>query len=165
VIPSDDLAEDAYRVVRDALRKADKVGLGQLTMRGKEHLCALRPCGDGLLLETLHYADEIREAAPLFADIEDDPADKELLDVATELIGRKTSPFDAKAYTDRYDAALRDLIDRKRRSKSTPRAKTGGDEAPSGENVVDLMEALRESLKRDGGEKKSARKRGSRKSA
>src|SRR6056297_1064806 len=53
VIPSDDLAEDAYRVVRDALRAEEKVGLGQLTMRGKEHLCALKPCGDGLLLETL----------------------------------------------------------------------------------------------------------------
>ncbi|MFW5654506.1 MAG: Ku protein [Roseicyclus sp.] len=166
VVPSDDLAEDAYRVVRDALRQTDKVGLGQLTMRGREHLCALRPCGDGLLLETLHYADEIREAAPLFADIEDDPADAELLDVATELIARKTDPFDAKAYTDRYDAALRDLIDRKRRSKKTPRARTGGEEAPSGENVVDLMEALRESLKRDGGGKKpAARKRGPRKSA
>jgi DNA end-binding protein Ku len=165
VVPQDDLAEDAYRVVRDALRETDKVGLGQLTMRGKEHLCALRPCGDGLLLETLHYADEIREAAPLFADIEDDPADAELRDVATQLIARKTGAFDAEAYTDRYDQALRDLIDRKRRSKTTPRARAGGDDAPSGENVVDLMSALKESLKRDGGGKKPARKRGARKSA
>ena len=53
VVPTDDLAEDAYRVVRDALRKAGKVGLGQLTMRGREYLCAIRPCGDGLLMETL----------------------------------------------------------------------------------------------------------------
>jgi DNA end-binding protein Ku len=165
VVPQDDLAEDAYRVVRDALRETDKVGLGQLTMRGREHLCALRPCGDGLLLETLHYADEIREAAPLFADIEDDPADAELRDVATQLIARKTGAFDAEAYTDRYDQALRDLIDRKRRSKTTPRARAGGDDAPSGENVVDLMSALKESLKRDGGGKKPARKRGARKSA
>ena len=79
VVPTDDLAEDAYRVVRDALRQAGKVGLGQLTMRGKEHLTAIRPCGDGLLLETLFYADEIREAEPLFSAIEDDPADKDLL--------------------------------------------------------------------------------------
>ena len=47
IVPTDDLAEDAYRVVRDALRKSGKVGLGQLTMRGREHLCAVRPCGDG----------------------------------------------------------------------------------------------------------------------
>ena len=165
VVPSDELAEDAYRVVRDALRAADKVGLGQLTMRGKEYLCALRPCGDGILLETLHYADEIKEAEPLFSSIEDEPADKELLDVATQLIERKTDAFDASAFTDRYDAALRDLIDRKRRSKKTPRARTGEDDAPSGENVVDLMAALKESLKTDGGGKRQGRKRPAKKSA
>lgn len=157
VVPADDLAEDAYRVVRDALRQSEKVGLGQLTMRGKEYLCALRPCGDGLLLETLHYADEIKEAEPLFSSVEDETSDDELLSVATELIGRKTSDFDAAAYEDRYDKALRELIDKKRSNKKTPRAKTGGDEAPSGENVVDLMSALKESLKDDkkGGAKKS----------
>jgi DNA end-binding protein Ku len=157
VVPTDDLAEDAYRVVRDALRQSEKVGLGQLTMRGKEYLCALRPCGDGLLLETLHYADEIKEAEPLFSSVEDETSDDELLSVATELIGRKTSDFDAAAYEDRYDKALRELIDKKRSNKKTPRAKTGGDEAPSGENVVDLMSALKESLKDDkkGGAKKS----------
>ncbi|WP_299785421.1 Ku protein [uncultured Marivita sp.] len=151
VIPTDDLAEDAYRVVRDALRQAEKVGLGQLTMRGKEYLCALRPCGDGILLETLHYADEIKEADPLFNEIADESADEELLEVATQLIDRKTDSFDASAFTDRYDEALRDLIERKRKSKKTPRAKAGDDDGASGENVVDLMAALKESLKKDGG--------------
>lgn len=165
VVPSDDLAEDAYRVVRDALRAAEKVGLGQLTMRGKEYLCALRPCGDGILLETLHYADEIKEADPLFSSIEDEAADADLLDVATELIERKTDRFNASTFTDRYDEALRALIERKRKSKKTPRARTGDDEAPSGENVVDLMAALKESLKNDGGGKKPARKRSTKKSA
>ena len=92
-------------MVRDALRQSGKVGLGQLTMRGREHLCAVRPCGDGLLMETLYYADEVREAEPLFASIEDDPADEELLAVATQLIDRKTKPFDPSAFTDRYDVA------------------------------------------------------------
>jgi len=165
VVPSDDLAEDAYRVVRDALREAQKAGLGQLTMRGKEHLCALRPCGDGILLETLHYADEIKEAEPLFSTIEDDPADKELLEVATQLIERKTDKFDASAFNDRYDEALRDLIDRKRKSKKTPRAKAGDDTGPAGDNVVDLMAALKESLKKDGSKKKSQRRSASKKSA
>ena len=151
VIPTDDLAEDAYRVVRDALRQSEKVGLGQLTMRGKEYLCALRPCGDGILLETLHYADEIKEADPLFNEIADDPADEELLDVATQLIDRKTDSFDASAFTDRYDEALRDLIERKRKFKKTPRAKAGDEDGTSGENVVDLMAALKESLEKDGG--------------
>jgi DNA end-binding protein Ku len=158
IVPSDDLAEDAYRVVRDALRQSEKVGLGQLTMRGKEYLCAIKPCGDGLLLETLHYADEIRNADPLFSGIEDDPADEELLAVATQLIDRKTEPFKADVFQDHYDAALRDLIDRKRKNSKTPRAKTGGDggAGKSGENVVDLMSALKESLKKDGARKKPA---------
>lgn len=151
IVPSDDLAEDAYRVVRDALRQADKVGLGQLTMRGKEYLCAIKPCGDGILMETLFYADELREADPLFSGIEDAPADKELLDVATQLIERKTAPFDATAFEDHYDQALRELIEAKRKNRKTPRARAG-DEAPAaGGNVVDLMAALKESLKAGGG--------------
>lgn len=159
IVPTDELAEDAYRVVRDALRKAGKVGLGQLTMRGKESLCAVRPCGDGLLMETLYYADEIRSAEPLFSQIEDAPADKELLAVATQLIDRKTAAFDAKAFKDHYDIALRALVEAKRKNRKTPRAAAGEDKArPKGENVVDLMEALRQSLKASGG--KDADKQG-----
>jgi DNA end-binding protein Ku len=162
MVPTDDLAEDAYRVVRDALRQSEKVGLGQLTMRGKEYLCAVRPCGDGLLLETLHYADEIREADPLFSSIEDDPADKELLSVATELIDRKTEPFDAKAFEDHYDTALRDLIERKRKNRKTPRASPGEEKGGArSDNVVDLMSALKESLKKDGGAKRKRSSSGS----
>ncbi|WP_375257509.1 Ku protein [Citreimonas sp.] len=154
VVPTDDLAEDAYRVVRDALRQTEMTGLGQLTMRGKEYLCAIRPCGDGLLLETLHYADEIKNADPLFTGIEDDPADDELLSVATELITRKTKPFDAAAFEDRYDIALRELLDAKRKNRKTPRARTGSERSGGdgrGENVVDLMAALKDSLKADSG--------------
>lgn len=159
VVPTDDLAEDAYRVVRDALRASEKTGLGQLTMRGKEYLCAIRPCGDGLLLETLHYADEISAADPLFASIEDDETDKDLLSVATELIDRKTAPFDAEAFKDRYDIALRELIEAKRKSRKTPRAKAGPEARSDrgSDNVIDLMAALKESLKADGGKKAQAR--------
>lgn len=156
VVPSDDLSEDAYRVVRDALRAARKVGLGQLTMRGKEHLCAVRPCGDGLLMETLLYADEVREAEPMFAGIADEKADADLLAVATQLIDRKTAPFDPGAFTDHFDRALRELIEAKRKNRKTPIATAGDDRArPRGTNVVDLMDALRESLKASGGENKA----------
>lgn len=153
VVPADELAEDAYRVVRDALRRSAKVGLGQLTLRGREHLCAVRPCGDGLLMETLFYEDEIRSAAPLFAEIGDGEPDEDLLAVATQLIEKKTAPFDAAAFEDHYDKALRALIEEKRRSGKTPRAKTGDDAATAargGTNVIDLMAALRESLKSTG---------------
>jgi DNA end-binding protein Ku len=119
-------------------------------MRGREHLCALKPCGDGLLLETLRYADEIREAEPLFSSIEDDESDTSLLAVATQLIDRKTAPFDATAFKDSFDAALRDLIEAKRKNRKTPRARCGEDSPQRGDNVVDLMGALKASLKASG---------------
>jgi DNA end-binding protein Ku len=163
LVPSDELAEDAYRVVRDALRQSEKVGLGQLTMRGKEYLCAVKPCGDGLLMETLFYADEVRDAAPLFSQIEDAPADQELLDVATQLMDRKTAPFNAAAFEDHYDQALRELIEAKRKNRKTPRARLSDEGGPAtASNVVDLMAALKESLKAGGkagvGRKPAAKK-------
>ncbi len=149
IVPADELAEDAYRVVRDALRKSEKTGLGQLTLHGREHLCAVRPCGDGLLMETLFYADEIKDAEPLFNTIEDDETDSDLLTVATALIDKKTAPFDASAFHDNFDRALRQLIEDKRKGRA-PRV-TAGSDKPSSDNVVDLMQALRESLKASGG--------------
>ncbi|WP_373356611.1 Ku protein [Pseudoroseicyclus sp. CXY001] len=162
VVPTDELAEDAYRVVRDALRKAGKLGLGQLTMRGKEYLCAIRPCGDGLLLETLHYESDIRNADPLFSGIEDEASDDELLEVATQLIERKSAPFHPSNFEDHYAMALRELINRKMKNKRTPRAKGGKDEPPEESNVVDLMDALKKSLKdsKGSGAKSSGAKSG-----
>ena len=151
LVPADDLAKDAYRVVRDALRAAGKVGLGQITMRGREHLAAVRPCGDGLLVETLRYADEVRAADPLFSDISDGVADQDLLDVATALIDRKTAPFKAENFKDHYSIALREMIEDKRKNRKTPRVSTDGTPpAPSG-NVIDLMAALKQSLDKAGG--------------
>lgn len=150
LVPADDLAKDAYRVVRDALRAADKVGLGQITMRGKESLAAVRACGDGLLVATLRYADEVRAADPLFSDINDDTADADLLEVAAALIDKKTAPFKAEAFKDHYAIALREMIEAKRTNRKTPRISTeGAPSAPSG-NVIDLMAALKQSLARSG---------------
>ena len=112
-------------MVRDALRAAQKTGLGQLTMRGKDYHCAIRPCGDGLLLETLHYEDHIRSAKPLFSQIGEAAPDPDLRDVATQLIDRKTRPFEPAAFTDHYAEALAGLIDRKR-SPKTPRPRPRG---------------------------------------
>lgn len=161
LVPTDDLAEDAYRVVRDALRSTKMVGLGQVTMRGKEYLAAVKPCGDGLLLETLHYAEEIRDADPLFSEIEDDTADEELLEVAKSLIERKTGAFKADAFKDNYSIALKDLIDRKTKSKSTKRVQTNDSDGDSGSgaNVIDLMAALKQSLAKTDGKSSSSKSR------
>jgi len=147
VAPADELAEDAFRVVRDALRKSRKVGLGQLALRGKEYLVSIKPCGKGLLMETLHYEDELKKSDSFFSEIPARSADDELLDVATALIEKKTAEFDPKAFKDHYQAALRELIQRKLKSKG--RKVTEVEESsrtPRGSNVVDLMSALKKSL-------------------
>jgi len=149
VVPADDLAEEAFVVLREALRKAKKVGLGQLALRGREYVVSLKPCGRGMVLETLRYADEVNKAASYFRDIGDEKPDEDLLDLATTLIDKKTAHFDASDYHDRYVDALMALIERKRKGKTIE----AEDETPAqsrGSNVVDLMAALKRSLERPG---------------
>jgi DNA end-binding protein Ku len=158
VVPSDDLAEDAYRVVRDAMRKSGKVGLGQLTLRGREYIAAIKPCGDGLLLETLHYADELRKADPMFHGLSGKTSDEDLLEVATALIDKKTAPFDATTFKDNYSTALKELVQRKLKGKKAKiEVEDEDDTGKRGDNVVDLMSALKKSLE-GGGEKAAAKK-------
>lgn len=150
VAPKDELAEEAFIVLRDALRKAGKVGIGQLSIRGQEKLIAIKPCGKGLLLETLRYADEVRKGQSFFSEIDDKKPAKELLDLATSLIDSRTAPFDASAYKDRYVDALRRLIDKKAKSKSDKLVIEDAEPAAgSSSNVIDLMAALKNSLKED----------------
>ena len=147
VVPQDDLAEEAFRVVRDALKQTKKIGLGQLSLRGREYICALKPCGRGMILETLRYAEEVNKANAFFRGIGDEPSPPELMDLATTLIEKKSKPFDPEAFHDRYEDALRALIDRKLAGKRT--ISTSDDEPevrPS--NVVDLMAALKASLEK-----------------
>ena len=157
LVPSDELAEDAFIVIRDALRKSGKIGLGQLALRGKEYLVAIKPAGKGLLLETLHYEDELRKADPYFSDIPAKKADADLLEVATALIDKKTDKFDAKVFKDHYQAALRELIARKLKSKGRKIevADEPKDRKQTG-NVIDLMAALKKSL--DSGARTPAKK-------
>ncbi len=163
VVPSDELAEDAFRVIRDALRESEKVGLGQLALRGKEYLVALKPTGTGIMLETLHYETEIRKSDAFFAQISSKKADAEMVEVATALIKKKSAPFDAAAFKDNYQTALRELIDEKLASKGKRVSVSGGEAtAARGETkVLDLMAALKRSLEASGKAKpvkKTARK-------
>lgn len=156
VVPHDELAEEAFVVLREALRKAGKVGLGQLSVRGQEKLVALKPCGKGLLLETLRYADEIKKAQAFFDDIKESKPDQELLELATTLIDKKTAPFDASEFEDRYADALKRLIDKKAKSKGGKKILEDVHEpsGATGSNVIDLMAALKKSVGKAG--KKSA---------
>jgi len=151
VVPADDLAEEAFIVLREALRRTKKVGLGQLAMRGREYVVSLKPCGRGMVLETLRYADEVNKAQGYFRDIPDSAPDPELLDLAETLIGKKVAKFDPKEFHDRYVDALRDLIERKKKAKGKKiiEDKDTGPEK-RGSNVVDLMAALKKSLEKGG---------------
>jgi DNA end-binding protein Ku len=156
VVPADDLAEEAFIVLREALRRTKKVGLGQLAMRGREYVVSLKPCGRGMVLETLRYADEVNKAQGYFRDIGDAKPEPELLDLAEALIEKKSGAFDPQEFHDRYVDALKDLIDRKRKAKGRKIIEDKDDGGGrSGSNVVDLMAALKKSMEGKGGAAKS----------
>lgn len=147
VVPADDLAEEAYIVLREALRQARKVALGQLSVRGRELLVAIKPCGKGLLMETLRYADEVRKGQAFFDEIGSSKPGKDLLGLATTLIDQKTAPFDASAFRDRYVDALKKLVDKKAKARGKTIIEDAEEPAArSGSNVIDLMAALKKSL-------------------
>ncbi|HEY1605521.1 MAG TPA: Ku protein [Allosphingosinicella sp.] len=154
VVPADDLAEEAFIVLREALRRTHKMGIGQLALRGREYLVSVKPCGRGIVLETLRYADEVNKARNYFRDISDGEADEDLLDLAETLIDRKTAKFDPSKFHDRYIEALKDLIEQKRKGKTIQAEE---EPAPArGSNVIDLMAALKRSIERPGGSEKAA---------
>jgi DNA end-binding protein Ku len=148
VVPADDLAEEAYVVLRDALKAAKKVGVGQLAMRGQEYVVALKPCGRGLLLETLRYADEVHKSSGFFRDIGDHKPDPDLLDMASMLIERKAGEFDPKEFHNRYVDALHRLIEEKQKKQGEKIIEDPDADAPppKGSNVINLMTALKKSL-------------------
>jgi DNA end-binding protein Ku len=163
VVPADDLAEEAYVVLRDALKAAKKVGVGQLAMRGQEYVVALKPCGRGLLLETLRYADEVHKSSGFFRDIGDTKPDPDLLDMASMLIERKAGEFDPKEFHNRYVDALHRLIEEKKKHQGEKIIEDPDAEAPppKGSNVIDLMAALKKSLGDEKRGKEPAKKKAS----
>ncbi|MFG6281779.1 Ku protein [Sphingomonas sp. S6] len=151
VVPADDLAEEAFIVLREALRRTKKVGLGQLAMRGRKYVVSLKPCGRGMVLETLRYADEVNKAQSYFREIPDAKPDSELLDLAEALIDKKSAAFDPQEFHDRYVDALKDLIERKRKTKGKVIEEVDDDTPAKSSNVVDLMAALKKSMEKSGG--------------
>jgi DNA end-binding protein Ku len=155
VVPADDLAEEAFVVLREALRDTKKVALGQLAMRGREYVVSLKPCGRGILLETLRYADEVVKAQSYFREISDTKPDQEMLELAETLIDKKTAKFDPARFHDRYVDALKELIEKKRKSKGAKIAAEEEELPRRGSNVVDLMAALKKSIEKPGAARKA----------
>ena len=138
----DETGAEAYVVLRDALKETGKVGLGQLVIRGKSNIVAVKPYGKGLSIETIRFADEVQKADAFFSEVPEITPDRELVGLAEELIKRKVSKFDPKAFKDTYEDALRELID----AKIEDRAPEAIEEPQLGAKVIDLMEALKRSV-------------------
>ncbi len=146
-LPDGKLADEPYRVVRDALRNTKTVGLGQITMRGRSYIAAVKPYEDGLLVETVHYAQELRAAKNFFDEIPTGKLDKDLVDLAEELITRKKARFDPSKFEDEYGAALERLVQKKiERNGEVVLEDQEEAAADYGDNVVSLVDALKKSL-------------------
>jgi DNA end-binding protein Ku len=148
VLPKEDDedAEEAYIVLRDALRKAKKVALGQIVVRGQGSIVAIKPCGKGLLMETLRFADEVKKADTAFDDIPEKKIAPDLIELAEDLINKKSGDFHPEKFKDSYTVALRELIE----AKLEKRPPKDIEEAPPASNVINLMDALRRSVGKEG---------------
>lgn len=155
VLPKGKNAQEIYGVIRDALKATGKVGVGQIALRGREELCALIPFENGLLIETLRYGAEVREADEFYHGIPTTKSKGDYLALAKKLIEQNSAePEVLQKYTDNYHEALMELIHSKEEDRS-PEYKTA-EKAP--DKVIDLMEALRKSLKGGGTPKKAPAK-------
>ena len=155
LVPADEMAGEGYAVIRDALRKTGKVGLAQLTVSGREWLVAVAPLQDGLVMELLRYANELREPAEYFDEVPTAKPQKDMVDLAVQLIEKKSGPFDATKFEDHYGTAVKELVQEKLKGHKVVAKEA---ERPSGGTVVDLMEALKRSIGESGpGKGKTAR--------
>jgi DNA end-binding protein Ku len=143
VVPADEMAGEGYVVIRDALTKTGKVGLAQITIAGREWLVAIAPLGDGLVMEMLRYAEELRDPKDFFDDVPTAKPDKEMVDLAVQLIEKKSGAFKPEQFKDHYATALRDLIQRKMRGQTIV---APHEEPARGAKIIDLMSALKKSI-------------------
>ncbi len=157
VVPEKGVGAEAFAVIRDAMKSAGKIAIGCLVLRNRERQIALEVRGKGLVAYTLRPHEEVRDAGDFFDDIPSVKPDKDMVDIATRIIAQKEADFDPSEFKDRYDDALREMI------KAKQKGGKGLVEAPEPDdtNVVDLMAALRASLKgsANGGGKKAAPKK------
>ncbi|WP_293825342.1 Ku protein [uncultured Brevundimonas sp.] len=155
IVPEKGVGVEAFAVIRDAMKAAGKVAIGSLVLRGRERQLAMEVRGKGLVAWSLRAHDEVRDADDYFDDIPAVKADKDMVEIATRIIAQKEAPFDPSQFKDRYDDALRDLIKAKQKGgKGVVEV-----EEPDDTNVVDLMQALRNSLQGSAGGKKAPAKK------
>src|SRR6202048_483697 len=139
--PDGKVGHDAFAVIRETIREMGKVAIGRVVLTNREHIIALEPLDKGLMGTLLRYPYEVRSEDEYFDEIQDVKVTKDMLDLARHIVNQKAGRFEPEKFEDHYETALIDLINSKRSGKPiTPK------ERPRGENVVDLMDALRKSV-------------------
>src|SRR5712672_3354516 len=151
--PDGKVGHDAFAVIRETIRDMNKVAIGRVVLTNREHIIALEPFDKGLMGTLLRYPYEVRDAAEYFDDIQDVKVTKDMLDLAQHIVNQKAGHFEPDKCEDQYETALLDLINQKRAGKPIT-----AKERPRGENVVDLMDALRKSIGGGATESKAAGK-------
>jgi DNA end-binding protein Ku len=137
--PDGKVGHDAFAVIRETIREMDKVAIGRVVLTSREHIIALEPLDKGLMGTLLRY--QVRAADEYFDEIQDVKVTKDMLDLARHIVQQKSGRFEPDKFEDHYEAALIELINSKRAGKPVT-AKV----RPRGENIVDLMDALRRSV-------------------
>ncbi|MET4045454.1 DNA end-binding protein Ku [Bradyrhizobium sp. RT6a] len=151
--PDGKVGHDAFAVIRETIREMNKVAIGRVVLTSREHIIALEPMDKGLVGTLLRYPYEVRSEQEYFDEIQDVKVTKDMLDLARHIVNQKAGRFEPEKFEDQYESALIELINQKRAGKTiTPK------ERPRGENVVDLMDALRKSVGGAAAETRAAKK-------
>jgi DNA end-binding protein Ku len=146
IVPDGDVGQQAFAVIREAIRKEGMVALGRVVFTSREHIIALEARGKGMMGITLRYPYEVRSEDEYFDGIEDEKIPKDMLDLAVHIVDTKIGHFKPQEFQDRYEDALKELLRKKQRGEKIERVR---EPAPS--NVINLMDALRQSVKASGG--------------
>jgi DNA end-binding protein Ku len=147
LVPDDDVAEEPFAVIRDAMKATDKVGLGQLVLNDRERIVMLEPRHPGILVWRLRYNYEVRDPGPVLARIGRHKPERAAMGTMLDFIDKRGGRFEPKTFFDPLQAAYRRIIEAKRRRRTPPRIKVGP-EPPAGEGgkVISLVDALKRSL-------------------
>ena len=145
LVPDGDVGSQAFAVIREAIKKEAMVAIAKVVFTSREHVIALEPRGKGLLGVTLRYPYEVRNEKDYFDDIPDEKIPKDMLQLATHIVGSKAGHFDPRKFDDRYEQALVDLLKKKQSGQKIERPKEAG---PA--KVINLMDALRKSVQAGG---------------
>jgi DNA end-binding protein Ku len=151
IVPDGEVGQQAFAVIREAIRKEGMVALGKVVFTSREHVIALEARGKGMLGLTLRYPYEVRNEEEYFDTIEDEKIPKDMVDLAVHIVETKTGHFKPQQFKDQYEDALKDLLRRKQKGEKIERPK---ERAPS--NVINLMDALRQSVKTGGGARRAS---------